>query len=416
MIRTLQRKFTVTAMIAVTVLLAVLLGVINVVNAVTQTAENDRLLQSLAMLEGFGPAPMLDGQFDEQFDALPRGRRGFMQEPLTEDRRMAALYFTVRLDESGAVQSTDLRRIASVDEEEAAALALRAVESGKGYGRLDDYRFQIVEPADGCRTVIFLDVSSQRHNVLRVAALSALAGLFAWCAMLVLVMALSRRAIRPIAENMERQRQFVTDAGHELKTPLAIIQANLDAMELTGGENKYSRNIRSQAVRLGTLTQNLLTLARLDENSVPLKPETVDLSALAAEQLEMFRAPAELKGLRVESEIAPGVSAQADRVQMTQLFSTLLDNAVKYCPEGGTLALSLRQGDKAVLRLSNTVSAPVDTDRIFDRFYRADSSRNQKNGGFGIGLSAAQAIVSLHKGSISAQMEGEDTLVFTVEL
>lgn len=416
MIRTLQRKFTVTAMIAVTVLLAVLLGVINVVNAVTQTAENDRLLQSLAMMEGFGPAPRLDGQFDEQFDALPRDRRGFWEEPLTEDRRMAALYFTVRLDESGAVQSTDLRRIASVDEEEAAALALRAVESGKGYGRLDDYRFQVVEPAEGCETVIFLDVSSQRHNVLRVAALSALAGVLAWCAMLVLVMALSRRAIRPIAENMERQRQFVTDAGHELKTPLAIIQANLDAMELTGGENKYSRNIRSQALRLGNLTQNLLTLARLDENSVPLNMETVDLSALAAEQLEMFRAPAELKGLRVESEIAPGVSAQADRVQMAQLLSTLLDNAVKYCPEGGALSLSLKQGDKAVLQLANTVSAPVDTGRIFDRFYRADSSRNQKSGGFGIGLSAAQAIVSLHKGRISAAMEGTDTLVFTVEL
>jgi len=416
MIRTLQKKFTVTAMIAVTVLLAVLLGVINVVNAVTQTAENDRLLQSLAMMEGFGPVPMLDGQFDGQSDALPRDRRGFMQEPLTEDRRMAALYFTVRLDESGAVQSTDLRRIASVDEEEAAVLALRAVESGKGYGRLDDYRFQIVEPAEGCRAVIFLDVSSQRHNVLRVAALSALAGLLAWCAMLVLVMALSRRAIRPIAENMERQRRFVTDAGHELKTPLAIIQANLDAMELTGGENKYSRNIRSQALRLGNLTQNLLTLARLDENSVPLKPEAVDLSALAAEQLEMFRAPAELKGLTIRSEIAAGVSARADRVQMTQLFSTLLDNAVKYCPEGGALSLSLRQEDKAVLRLSNTVSAPVDTSRIFDRFYRADSSRNQKTGGFGIGLSAAQAIVALHKGRISARMEGEGTLVFTVEL
>ncbi len=412
MIRTLQKKFTVTAMIAVTVLLAVLLGVINIVNAVTQTAENDRLLQSLAMMEGFGPGP----RFDQQPEGLPQDHRGFWQEPMTEDRRMAALYFIVRLDSEGAVSSVDLRRIASVDEEEAADLASRALESGKGYGRLDSYRYQIVEPAEDAKTVIFLDISSQRHTVLRVAALSGLAGLLAWCAMLVLVMALSRRAIRPIAENMERQRRFVTDAGHELKTPLAIIQANLDAMELTGGESKYSRNIRSQTLRLSSLMQNLLTLARIDETQAPPDLTAVDLSALAAEQLEMFRAPAELKALRVSADIEPGVTVQANRPQLAQLLSTLLDNAVKYSREGGELSLRLQGGDKAVLTLANTVSEPVDTARIFDRFYRGDASRNQKSGGFGIGLSAAQAIVRLHKGSLSAAMDSEDTIIFTVKL
>ncbi len=408
MIRTLQKKFTVTAMIAVTVLLTVLLGAINVFNAVSQNSESDRLLQFLAMQEGFGPAPAPED--------LPEGRRAFWQEPMTEDRRMAALYFSVRFDEEGAVKSVDLRHIASVDEEAAAALAERALADGRAYGRLDSYRFQIVEPAPDRQTVIFLDVSSQRHNVLRVAALSALAGLLAWCAMLVLVMALSRRAIRPIAENMERQRQFVTDAGHELKTPLAIIRANLDAMELTGGESKYSRNIRSQALRLSDLMQNLLTLARIDENSVPVDLSDVDLSALAAEELEMFREPAELKKLTLSADIASGVGIRANRGQIAQLLSTLLDNAVKYSPEGGEIRLSLRGGDKAELRLANTVAAPVDTARIFDRFYRSDASRNQKSGGFGIGLSAAAAIVRLHKGSIRADMEGEHTLIFTVRL
>ena len=177
-----------------------------------------------------------------------------------------------------------------MDEDEARALAARALASGKDSGRLDSYRFQIVEPAEGTKTVILLDVSTQRYNVLRVAALSALAGGLAWGAMLVLVMALSRRAIRPIAENMERQRQFVTDAGHELKTPLAIIQANLDAMELMGGESKYSRNIRSQTRRLSDLMQNLLTLARIDENSVPMDLSEVDLSALAMARSSRARA------------------------------------------------------------------------------------------------------------------------------
>ena len=413
MIRTLQKKFVVTAMIAVTVLLLTVLGLINGVNALSQSRQSQRLLTSLAMQEGFGPAPRPE---EGPFPGGPReDRGGFFQEPLTEDSRMAALYFAVRLDAEDRVLDVDLRRIASVTEEEAAALALQTL-SGRGYGRLGSYRFQIVEPAEGFHTVLFLDVSQQLRAVRRIAALSALAGLLAWCAMLVLVRALSRRTIRPIAENMQRQRQFVTDAGHELKTPLAIIQANVDAMELTGGESKYSRNIRSQTVRLSGLMQNLLTLARMDESSAPPDVEELSLSQLTAEQLESFRAPAELRQLGLEADIQEGVTVLASRQQMAQLLSTLLDNAVKYCAEGGRIALSLRREDRAVLRLRNTVGdEDVDVERLFDRFYRADSARSQKSGGYGIGLSAAQAIVRLHKGELSAARDGVD-IVFTVQL
>ena len=410
MSKTLQKKFIVTAMIAVTVLLTVLLGVINLVNALTLSRQSDQLLISLAMQEGFGPAPRPG---DRLQDAPPE-RRGVFQEPMTEDRRLSALYFTVRETAQEEDLVCDLRHIASVDEDAAAALGRQALDSGKDFGRIGDYKFQIVEPAADCRSAVFLDVSGQRYSVLRVAAYSALAGLGSWGAMLVLVALLSRRAIRPIAENMERQRRFVTDAGHELKTPLAIIQANLDAMELTGGESKYSRNIRGQTLRLSGLMQNLLTLARMDE-SAPVQREEVDLSALTAETLEMFRESAAARDIAVEALVEPGVRVQADRSQLGQLLSTLLDNAVKYCPEGGRLELGLKQGEKAVLTVANTVSEPVDTARIFDRFYRADSSRNQK-GGFGIGLSAAEAIVHLHRGSIEARMDGEKRIVFTVKL
>ena len=419
MSKTLQKKFIVTAMIAVTVLLAVVLGAINLGNALSQARQSDRLLTSLAMQEGFGPVPRFDDfdDFDgEGFPGRRQNRGGFFRDPLNEDSRMSALYFVVRMDDEGQVLDVDLRNISSVTEEEAAELALRAVAADtRGYGRIGDLKYQFVEPAEGIRSCVFLDVSQQLRSVRRTAALSALAGVLAWGAMLALVWALSRRAIRPIAENMQRQRQFVTDAGHELKTPLAIIQANVEAMELTGGENKYSRNIRSQVQRLSGLTQNLLTLARMDESSAPLQLETVDLSALAASALDMFREPAALKELTVEAYIAEGVTLHANRQQMGQLLSILLDNAVKYCPAGGALRLSLRQEDKAVLRLRNTVEDTVDTERIFDRFYRADSARSQKGGGFGIGLSAAEAIVRLHKGEISASCENGE-IEFTVRL
>ena len=329
---------------------------------------------------------------------------------------MSALYFVVRLDSEDQVQSVDLRRISSVDKEEAEALATQAMENSRGYGRIGEMKYQLVETAADCQSLIFLDIGMQQRSVLRTAVLSVMAGILAWCAMLVLVWALSRRAIRPIAENMERQRQFVTDAGHELKTPLAIILANTEAMELTGGETRYSRNIRSQVTRLSGLTQNLLTLARIDESSVPPDLTELPFSQLALESLEMFREPASLKNIRMEEQIPEGLCLRADRQQMSQLLSILLDNAVKYCPEGGRIALELRQEDKLVLRLRNTAPAEkVDVERIFDRFYRADSSRSRKSGGYGIGLSAAQAIVQLYKGQIQAAYEGDD-IVFTVKL
>lgn len=407
MTKTLQRKFIVTAMIAVTVLLLVLLGAINVFNVISSFRQSDELLEMLSRQEDFGPVPPLMGTGEN-------GPHGFFQRRLNENDRMAALTFSVRF-QGEELESVNTERIASLTAEEAEALGREALASGKTEGRLGERLFRIVQPAPERKTVVFLDVSSQRYDLLRVAALSALIGTFTWLAMLALVTALSRRAIRPIAENMERQRRFVTDAGHELKTPLAVILANLDAMELRGGENKYSRNIRSQTSRLSMLMQNLLTLARLDENTPAPDRTMLSLSDLTREAAETFRTPAELKKLRLETEIGEKVEVLGNRQQLQQLLSTLLDNAVKYCPEGGAIRVKLRQEDRAVLAIANTVGEErPPLDRLFDRFYRADSARSQK-GGFGIGLSAAQAIVRQHKGEIGAAYQG-DEIVFTVKL
>ena len=426
MIRTLQRKFTVTAMIAVTVLLVLLLGSINLFNILSDNGDRRELLSALAALEDFGPAPAEDFQNENDGEFFPAG--GGLPFPVENERgglfrrgpdagdRMSALTFTVRFDEDGRLRSTDLTRIVDLSEEEAVALAEKALSTGKSSGRIGDMRYQVVSPAKDCKTVVFLDESRQTRELLRVAVLSALGGLAAWFAMLLLVRFLSKMAIRPIAENMERQRRFVTDAGHELKTPLAIIQANTEAMELMGGENKYSRNIRAQVRRLSDLMGNLLTLARFDETAAPPDRKELNLSTLTAEAWESFRAPAELKKLRLTAQIAEDLRLPASEQQMKQLLSILLDNAVKYCPEEGELRLSLSREDKAVLRIANTVAQPIEKpERLFDRFYRADESRSRETGGYGIGLSAAQAIVQLHKGSITAACE-DKTITFTVRL
>ena len=407
MIRTLRKKFTVTAMIAVTVLLLAILGAVNGVNAWTKAREADELLNVLVETEadaGRGPRE------------LPMERRGgeLWDRGPTEDSRMAALFFTVT-ESDGAVSRIDLSRIASVTEAEAEALYASIGNSTDG--RVGDFRYRSVTRADGSRVTVFLDRSRERGDVLRVAALSALAGLAGWGLMLLFVMFLSKKAIEPVAENMQKQKRFVTDAGHELKTPLAIILANTEAMELRQGENKYTKNIRGQVERLSGLTQNLLALARADEGQAPMNTELFSLGELAEETARPFREPAELRQLSLSTEIAPKVEIRANRQQIGQLIGILLDNAVKYTPEGGLISLCVKkEGVRAVLQVKNTVAdASVPAERLFDRFYRADEARTQKSGGTGIGLSAARAIAEAHRGKLSAAYEG-DSIVFTLKL
>ncbi len=431
MIRTLQRRFVLTAMIAVTALLLAVLGALNVFNAISNARQIQSLLDDLAMrnsepfFEELPPEAMAEapeaGRADTPEGDIPppspsfqdgrSRRRGFLSETPDENARMSALYFTVTLDSSCHVTQCDTSHISGITDDQAKEIAL-ALDADRESGTVGNYRYKIFSTPDGYYKVVFLDTSARRISVLRVALLSLLLGSVSWVLMLFFVIALSLRAIRPIAENMDRQRQFVTDAGHELKTPLAIILANLDAMELRTGENKYSRNIRSQATRLSDLVKNLLTLARVDEYSLLEHAESFDLSALCAEIFSTFREPAELRNISFETDLAEGLSFRGDRNQISQLCSILGDNAVKYCTDGGHIRVSLLpDGHKIRLTVANTVDQIPDLDRIFDRFYRSDSSRNQKTGGFGIGLSAARSIAQIHRADLRADYDPESAMV-----
>lgn len=412
--RTLRRKFTVTAMIAVTVLLLVLLGAINAVNAWTSRAEIERQLDALSdTRQDFGQPDGREPDFDPARRLDGRGRMTLGPAPAAQTL-FSARYYLVWADGSGEITAVDGSHIEYGSEEEATELF--AASAGRSEGRSGAFRFRTVTLPEGGTLTVFLYTAQTRQSVLRVAALSALAGLVAWGLMLLLVMFLSKKAIEPVAASMEKQKRFVTDAGHELKTPLAIILANTEAMELRQGESKYSRNIREQVQRLSGLTQNLLTLARADEGGA-LQTEELDLSALAEESLRPFREPAELRRLTLSEELASDIRVTADRRQLGQLLSILLDNAVKYTPEGGAVSLrTRREGGKAVLEVRNTVAdQSIPPERFFDRFYRADEARTQKSGGYGIGLSAARAIAEAHKGSLGAAYEG-DGIVFTLKL
>ncbi len=425
MIKTLQKKFIYSAMAAVTVLLLVLISGINITNSWINIRQTDRHLAMLSdtethILKQEKPEFPADRFFDKPSDKPER--KNLFNPPIDKDTAMSLRFFVVHLGADNSILNTNVSRISSVTEDEASEYAHKALEKQKKTGYISNFKFKITDQdkTDGVfKIIVFLDASRQSDQISAVLALSAAAALVCWFFMLLPVILLSRKAIRPIARNIQRQKQFVTDAGHEIKTPLAVIQANIDAMELINGENKWSRNIRSQTVRLNGLMQNLLTLAKMDEENQNLQMTVFSFSELCDTALQPFYEPAALRQITIQARIQPDLFIQANQEYMQRLLSVLFDNAVKYADSKGTVTVTLQtSAGKILLHVENTCSRlpQDDAEKLFDRFYRADSARTQKNGGYGIGLSAAYAIVKAHKGTISAKYAGGNTVIFTVEL
>ncbi len=455
MVKTLQKKFIITAMIAITVLLVVTLGAVNVFNisrlrnemnnTLTMLVENDGMRpgdnagnpQLATVTDGMQEPPAVNGADQNQMEvpvpetgatdnqpeppeAKDDKRPNLFNPEISEDMAMAARYFLVRFDMDGQIVYTDVNNISSVDEETANAYASEVYASGKTAGKKEEFRYRVQASKDGRGTnIVFLNVGSDRQSMLAVLLISSLIFVVGWGLMLLLVIALSKRAIRPIAENLEKQKQFVTDAGHEIKTPLAIILANTEAMELHNGESKWSKNIRKQTERLSGLMKNLLTLARMEEGTAPVVMTDLDMSRLTKEVTDSFVESAKLRQIELHTKIASDIKLHANREEMTQLLTILLDNAIKYSIEQADIVLTLaKRGKEVTLSCENTCEKlpDVEADRLFDRFYRSDAARTQKSGGYGIGLSVARAIVQNHKGKITAEYKDGNRIVFWAEL
>ena len=223
-----------------------------------------------------------------------------------------------------------------------------------------------------------------------------------------------------MAESYEKQKRFITDAGHEIKTPLTIIGADTDLLELDLGENEWLDDIKRQTKRLTGLTQDLIYLARMDEEQPQLQPIEFPLSDVAEELAQSFHNLAAAQSRQFTADIQPMLSFTGDEKAVRQLMSILLDNAVKYTPENGTITFTLKKDGRSIrLSVANDTAATMEKEslnRLFDRFYRTDQSRNSSTGGYGLGLSIARSIVSAHKGKIQAENSGGNDLTITVTL
>ena len=229
----------------------------------------------------------------------------------------------------------------------------------------------------------------------------------------------SNNALKPVRNSIEKQKQFITDASHELKTPLAIISADADVLEICEGESEWLTSIKEQTERLSVLVRNLVDLSKLDEASGDVQHEVFDLSEAVFDTAANFETLAKRNGLSFSVSAAEHIMYKGNEAELRQLVSILCDNAVKYASKDGHITVSLYKTSKNIfLDVFNDCDnvEKEQIDRLFDRFYRSDNSRSRETGGYGIGLSIAKAIVSRHRGRISAVTTDSKSITFKVVL
>ncbi len=277
--------------------------------------------------------------------------------------------------------------------------------------------YRVREREDGSVLVVFVDISS-RISLIRLIMVYIVA---LWAIVLLLYVILmthySRRLIKPFIENDERQKRFITNASHELKTPLAVISANTEMTELTGGKSKWTDSTRRQVKKLQNLVEDLVVLTRLNEMK-DIAKTPVDFSAVTKEVSEPFVSVIEGSGKAFRREIEEDLYVLGDRRSVQQIVSILMDNAAKYCDEGGEVALALKlHGKSCQLAISNTYAEGKDLDysRFFERFYRQDESHNSEKSGFGIGLSMGKEITENLRGHLRVSW-ADRIITFTAEL
>ena len=394
MIHSLKRKFILLTMTSLLVLLAVIVVGMNWINYQSVIAEADDVLSILTQNKGSFP----------EFFPDPKGKLPFGMSPETP---YESRFFSVLMYSDGEIV-TDTGRIASVNAETAISYASSVMESGKKIGFIGNYRF-ICDDDNHLTRIIFLDCGRRLnayHTFLAISVLMALAG---FLIVFVVVIILSGRIIRPIAESYEKQKRFITDAGHELKTPLTVINANVDLLEMENMDNESLSDIRQQTEKLRSLTNDLVLLAKMEENQNAIPMIDFPLSEIAMEVAHSYEKIAENQTKDFSFSIRPMLTLNGNDKSMERLMGILLDNAFKYSPVGGVIRMELfGQNKTIILTVYNTVSSVIEQEQlehIFDRFYRMDSSRNSETGGHGIGLSIAQAIVSAHNGKIQAWTE-----------
>lgn len=490
MLKKLRRKFIAIAMLSVSIVLIAIVGTINIANYISTNEALDARLKLIAGNGGTFPDLLEQknmGVEGNKTDSINKGTPTLKEPPSgktdvqpPEDMNQADLnendikendlkrhgispesqfdtrYFTVTINSNGDVENIDTSKIASVSSENAAEYAKKLWKSGKKVdgksGFAESCKYLTVDD-DGSTMYIFLSCQRELSTIRAYILASVGISVFGLVVVFVMIYFFSGKILKPVSESYEKQKRFITDASHEIKTPLTIIDANTEVIEMMEGENEWTSSTRKQVARLTSLTEKLVFLSRMDEEATKLEMLEFSLSDAILDTAEPFKTVARTKGKKLTIDVTDGILYTGDEKTIRQLVSILLDNAMKYsgCSNAGfekgninktnlnkttqtqndcvttinpapEIEISLKQsGKNRIITVWNTVDETANIkkgrqDILFERFYRTDTSHNSKTGGFGIGLSAAYAIVKAHKGKITAESKDGRSIKFTIVL
>ena len=401
MFKSLRRKFITTAVGSVAVVIAILAIALNFINYYKLEERIDTTLEDASRSQA------LIKIFAEDGDDLV----------ITKNSSSTTDYngFSIaKVDDSGRIIKTYRDDTLIPDQDALQSKVIEALKEGKTSGFIGSYRFLKAETNVG-NLILFLNCQRELDSQHSFEKNSLLISIGVIASVFVLIVLVSKRVIAPIQETYIKQKQFITGASHELKTPLAIISSNADVLEMMNGDSKWTQNIHNQVDRLTSLVNSLVVFSRMEEKDT-VERSRFDLTSALESRIEDFDELANFQKKNIVTDVDSNLYYFGEEASIVQLMDILLENAIKYAPEDSSISVSLKKNRKyAILKVSNKAEVKKgDLSKVFERFYRLDESRNSAIKGYGIGLSMAQLIAEKHKETIRAYAPEDG--IFKIEM
>ncbi len=408
MIYNLRRKMIWVCCTCVIVVFALIFGAIYILG--NRQLNNNMDMMTDRISEGNGVFRPFD-----QNNPKPPGMDRF-PDFFTEETPFSTRFFTVWVAEDGKIIGANLESVSSVSKEDAYEYAQAVINDGDTRGWQGNYRYKVFSAIRGTG-IVFVDGSMNRSMTRTLMWTAAAVLLGCMLVISIVIIVVSKRVVRPIAQSYEKQKQFITDANHELKTPLTLILTNLEIVEAELGHSEWLDDIRIEGQRMSELVGQLTALSRLDEDTPQMPTTEFSFSDVCRDTVSEFAHLIDSKGLKLTAYIQPELCLRGDEGAIRRLVTILMDNAVKYCDPGGDIYLSASAKRHPELRVENSCAGVdhIELSRLFDRFYREDKARTSSNS-FGIGLALAKSIVEKHHGEIKAYKAGPGRIGFRVTL
>lgn len=432
MIAGLRKRFIAIATLSIMLVLGVLMVTVDLANFGSIEDEADKTLDSLIVSNVFSngmPLPSSSSDGEEP---------AYEEDPAEEENEAKSSFFGAAIQAGGKSSTKDyeshyfsvsigsdgnyqvfLANETELTSAQAIQLAKLAASGKKSKGYVSTYRYVLVSRG-GELQCYFLDCTASMQNGMAFCVITTIVFLAGVLVFFLLVCLLSRSVFYPVEESYRKQKSFITNAGHELKTPLAIIDSCTEVIEMENGETKWTEGIHTQVERLSLMTQELITMAKFEENDQDLERAVFNLSEAFNDVIKPFSLMAEEQGFLLHTMVTDNVLIYGNERSLRQIISILADNAIKYAKPGTTIILGVaNQRHKVQIFSKNDTLDPITPGQhreFFDRFYRGDTSHSSEKKGYGIGLSMAQTVVRAHGGAITAQSDDGTALLIIAQM